>query len=401
MMRVMKQTTARSTLAALLAVSALACSRPQAASEDAAPEPEETLMQSPVAGVSFRTVSSNGLTMRVAEAGEGPLVVFAHGWPESWYSWRDQLPAVAAAGFRAVAPDMRGYGETSAPHEIEAYDVPTLCGDLLGLIDHYGEDRAVLVGHDWGAAVVWNCSLLRPDRVRAVAAMSVPYGGRGPIDPIEAMKQRFGDNFYYILYFQELDENGNGIADAEFAADPESILKRLYASPDTPREAPEITDPLRSAGGFGGRIGMPTEFPPWFDQQDLDYYVSQFRNAGFRGGINYYRNIGRSWELTPQLEGARVEQPALFIAGEQDVVIAGASTEQLEQSMGAVMDDLRGVHLIPETGHWVQQERPDEVNSLLLDFSDRSTDPACEETAGGTSTPGVLAVVSRHVTGQR
>ena len=362
---------ASAVLAAAAVVLASACAEPTPEPQSAEPTAatqDETVEASPVDGVSFRSVESNGITMRVAEAGSGPLVIFAHGWPESWYSWRHQLPAVAAAGFRAVAPDMRGYGSTSAPHAIEAYDTPTLCRDLVGLIDHYGEEQAVLVGHDWGAAVVWMCSLLEPDRVRAVAALSVPYFGRSETDPMEAMRARFGDNFYYILYFQELDEAGNGIADAAFAADPAGLLKRLYASPDTPREPPAVTDPLRAAGGFLERIGMPTEFPPWFDQTDLDYYVGEFRRAGFRGGINYYRNIGRSWELTPQLAGARVTQPALFIAGEQDVVIAGASQEQLEAGLGAVTDDLRGVHLLPATGHWTQQERPTETNELLLAF---------------------------------
>ena len=331
--------------------------------------PADTGNESPIPGISFRTVESNGIQMRVAEAGsEGPLVVFAHGWPESWYSWRYQIKDVADAGYRVAAPDMRGYGGTDAPREIDAYDIPTLCRDLVGVFDAYDADKAILVGHDWGAAIVWNCSLLHPDRVSAVAAMSVPYRGRGANHPIEAMRQGFGDNFYYMLYFQELDEEGNGIADAEFDADPANILRRLYAAPDTPRESPAITDPLRSAGGWADRIGMPTEFPPWFSQEDLDYYVSQFEEAGFRGGINYYRNIGRSWELTPELNGAQIAQPSLFIAGAEDGVIAGATKEQLEEGMGAVAKDLRGVHVLEGTGHWVQQERADEVNQLLLEF---------------------------------
>ena len=177
-----------------------------------------------------------------------------------------------------------------------------------------------------------------------------------------------GDDFFYMLYFQELDEAGNGVADAEFDADLAALLRRLYASPDTPREPPTITDPLRAAGGFVGRLGTPTEFPPWFSEADLDYYVGEFKRAGFRGGINYYRNIGRSWELTPQLDGATIAQPALFIAGESDTVIAGATQEQLEASMGGVAMDLRGVHLLPGSGHWVQQEKANEVHDLLVGF---------------------------------
>lgn len=331
-------------------------------------EPESALEPSPVAGISFRQVETNGITMRVAEMGEGPLVLFAHGWPESWYSWRHQIPAVAGAGFQAIAPDMRGYGGTDQPQAIEAYDSPTICGDLIGLIDAYGQEQAVLVGHDWGAAIVWQCSLLHPDRVRAVAAMSVPWSPRGPDNPLEQMKAGYGDNFFYMLYFQELDENGMGIADAEFDADPRALFSRIYSSPDTPREPPTITDPKRAAGGWIGRLGTPTELPPWFTEADLDYYVGEFERAGFRGGINYYRNIGRSWELTAQLDGATIEQPSLFIAGEQDSVIRGATKEQLEASLGAVAPGLVGVHLIPSTGHWVQQERAEEVNALLLGF---------------------------------
>lgn len=328
------------------------------------------LEPSPIEGIALRRVATNGITLRVAEQGEGPLVLFAHGFPESWYSWRHQIPAVAAAGFRAIAPDMRGYGGSDAPDAIDAYTIPTLCDDLVGLIDFYGESQTVLVGHDWGAAIVWQCSLLHPDRIRAVAAMSVPYRGRSPRHPIEAMRERFGDDFYYMLYFQELDAEGRGLADTEFDADPEALLRRLYASPDTPRQEPTITDPKRAAGGWVGRFGLPTEFPPWFSQQDLDYYVGEFTRVGFRGGINYYRNIGNSWELTPELEGQSVTQPALFLAGEKDSVIAGATREQLEERLGSAVSDLRGVHLFPDAGHWIQQERAEEVNELLLEFLD-------------------------------
>ena len=322
----------------------------------------------PIAGVDFHHYDVNGLRMRVAEQGDGPLVLFVHGWPESWYSWRHQIPAVAAAGYHAAAPDMRGYGGTTAPSAAADYDITHLCADLTGLVGVLGEEEAVLVGHDWGAVAGWQCALLEPDVFRAVVNMSVPYRGRSRRSPIEIWQQSFGENFFYILYFQELDENGSGIAEAEFDADPEGILSRLYASPGTPRNDPEVTDPLRSAGGWIPRLGAPTELPRWLSQEDLDYYVGEFTRAGFRGGISYYRNFHRNWETTPQLDGAHLQQPSLFIAGEQDVVIGGATQEQLEEGMGAVIDDLRGVHLIPDTGHWVQQERPAEVNGLLLEF---------------------------------
>ncbi|MDX1383877.1 MAG: alpha/beta hydrolase [Thermoanaerobaculia bacterium] len=321
-----------------------------------------------MAGVSLRHLDVGGLRMRIAEAGSGPLVLFAHGFPESWYSWRHQLPALAAAGYHAVAPDMRGYGETDAPAAIADYDVHHLCGDLTGLMDALGEEQAVLVGHDWGALVVWTCALLEPERVSAVAALSVPYGGRAERSPVETWKETFGDNFFYILYFQELDENGQGLAEAEFDAAPREILSRLYTSPDTPREPPEVSDPLRAAGGWTPRFGRPTERPDWLSQADLDYYVAEFERTGFRGGVNYYRNFHRNWETTPELAGARVQQPSLFIAGELDGVIRGGTEASLTQMIGGATEDLRGVHLIPEMGHWVQQESPEEVNRLLLEF---------------------------------
>ena len=291
--------------------------------------------------------------MRIAEMGEGPLVLLLHGWPESWYSWRHQLPALAKAGFRAVAPDLRGYGKTDVPQDVEAYDIVNLTGDAVGILDALGEETAVVVGHDWGAVVAWHCVLLHPKRFRAVVAMSVPYGGRPKESFITSLKRGFGNNFFYILYFQE-----PGAAEAEFDKDPRGILSRLYLSPDSPREEPELTDPRMSAGGWIPRLGAPKGLPDWLTKEDLDYYAQQFTDAGFRGGINSYRNIHRNWEITPQLADVQIKQPALFIAGEKDIVIRGATKEQLTAQMSQVTKDLRGVKLLPKMGHWVQQESP-------------------------------------------
>lgn len=311
----------------------------------------------------LRTIQSNGINMRIAEMGKGPLVILVHGWPESWYSWRHQLKALADAGYHAVAPDMRGYGKTDKPEAVEAYDIHQVTADLVGIVDAMGEKDAMLVGHDWGAIVGWHALLLHPTRFTAYVAMSVPYNGRGPVSTTEGLKRALGDNFYYILYFQE-----PGVAEKEFDADPHGILSRLYLSPDSPRHPPTITDPKRAAGGMIGRYGAPKELPSWLSQADLDYYVNQFKNAGFRGGINYYRNFHRNWETTPQLSGAKVTQPVLFIAGDKDVVIRGATAEALTTSMTRTVNDLRGVKLIPNTGHWVQQERPAETNAAMLEF---------------------------------
>jgi len=308
-------------------------------------------------------IESNGIRMRLAELGSGPLVVLLHGWPESWYSWRYQLPALAQAGYRAVAPDMRGFGRTEAPDSVDAYDIVHLTADVVGILDALGEENAVVVGHDWGSIVAWHCALLHPDRFGALVAMSVPYGGRPKESPIATWQRQFGDDFFYILYFQQ-----PGVAEAEFDQDPRGILSRLYTSPDTPREKPELTDSKMAAGGWIKRLGAPKQRPDWLASEDLDYYVNEFSRAGFRGGINYYRNFGRNWEITEQLAKARVRQPTLFIAGDKDMVIRGADAGKLRDLMGRATDDLRGVELFAETGHWVQQERPVETNRALIEF---------------------------------
>jgi len=344
-----------------------ACTLALAAAGCAADAPgTAATMQSSAAtedGPRMRTVEANGIKMRIAEMGKGPLVIFLHGFPESWYSWRHQLPAVAQAGFHAVAPDLRGYGKSDKPANVDEYDIHHLTADVVGLIDALGQKTAVVVGHDWGALVAWNAVLLHPDRFTGVMAMSVPYGGRSAASPLETMKKTYGDNFYYILYFQE-----PGVAEAEFDKQPREFLSRLYLSPDSPRDPPEITDSKRSAGGWTGRMGASKGLPSWLTQADLDYYVNEFTESGFRGGINFYRNFHRNWETTPQLADRKINVPAAFIAGDRDGVIRGATAEQLTASMSRVNTDFRGVTLIPSAGHWVQQERPKETNAALLAF---------------------------------
>jgi pimeloyl-ACP methyl ester carboxylesterase len=258
---------------------------------------------------------------------------------------------------------MRGYGKTDRPAVVEDYDIHHVTGDLVGILDALGEKTAILVGHDWGAIVAWQAMLLHPQRFTALVAMSVPYSGRGQQSIVQSLGAAMGDNFYYILYFQE-----PGVAEKEFDANPRAILSRLYLSPDSPRETPQITDRKRAAGGWIPRLGAPKGLPAWLTQADLDYYVNEFKEAGFRGGINYYRNFHRNWETTPQLTGATIDRPVLFLAGDKDTVIRGATADALRTSMKDAVPGLRDVKLIPNTGHWMQQERAVETNAAILEF---------------------------------
>ena len=322
-------------------------------------------MNSPIAGVSFRMIETNGISMRIAEAGSaGPLVLLVHGWPESWYSWRHQIVALSSAGYRVVAPDMRGYGSTSAPASAEEYDIVTIAADLIGLLDALGEEKAVMVGHDWGSIVAWQTALLHPDRFNALVAMSVPYGGRPERSTMVDWREAYGENFYYILYHNE----PGGVAEAEYDADPRGLLSRLYLSPDSDREPREITDPKDAAGGWIGRLGAAKGLPDWLTEEYLEYVVGEFRHAGFRGGINYYRNFQRNWELTESIGRDTIKMPTLFLAGSEDMVIGHATQERLQGAMARIATDLRGVVLLPGIGHWVQQEAPQATNAALLEF---------------------------------
>jgi pimeloyl-ACP methyl ester carboxylesterase len=233
---------------------------------------------------------------------------------------------------------------------------------MVGLVDGAGAGPAVIVGHDWGAVVAWHSVLLHPDHFRAVAALSVPYFGPPREAPTRIWKQRYGDHFYYILYHQE-----PGVAEAEYDANPEGLLRMLYASPDSPRDAPLITDPHKDAGGWIGRWGMPKTLPQWLSEEDLAYYVGEFTRVGFRGGLNYYRNFDRNHELMAQVDPV-IKVPALFIVGEKDLVITGMDREQLEQRMRPVAPYLRHIEWLEGAGHWIQQERPQECTQALLTF---------------------------------
>ena len=310
----------------------------------------------------FEERQANGIKMRVAEQGSGPLVLFCHGWPESWYSWRHQLAALAAAGYRAVAPDMRGYGGTEAPPDIEQYSLLHLVGDMVELVKALGESQAVIVGHDWGAPVAWNAAMLRPDMFRAVVGMSVPFSPPGPIDFLSSLKKQGIDNFY-MQYFQK-----PGVAEAELESDIEASIRRIHfsGSGDAPERA--TFGLLQRGKGFLGGTVDPETLPSWLSREDIAYYAGEFKRAGFRGGLNWYRNLRRSWELLAPWRGCIVRQPSMFIAGARDGVLKFPASKAQIENFSRTLPGLRGCHILDGAGHWIQRERTAAVNELLLAF---------------------------------
>lgn len=317
-----------------------------------------------------RTIKTNGIQMHIAEQGSGPLVLMCHGFPESWYSWRHQLKALSDAGFHAVAPDMRGYGQTDRPEAIDQYTLLHLVGDMVGVLDALGEQTAVIVGHDWGGPVAWHSALLRPDRFRAVIGLSVPYRGRGPVRPTTVMPQTDAALFYQ-LYFQ-----APGIAEAELDRDPKTTIRRMLygASGDAPRGAGGAWEAGSNVGmvdrkaGLLGGMANPEQLPSWLSIDDLDFYASEFARAGFRGGLNWYRNIDRNWELLAPYAGAKVTVPALYVAGERDLVVKFPGAEQILANLANTVPQLRKQIMLPGCGHWTQQERANEVNAAMIEF---------------------------------
>ncbi len=298
--------------------------------------------------------------MHIAEQGEGLPVVLCHGFPELWYSWRHQLPALAAAGYYAIAPDQRGYGRTDRPAAVGDYDMPHLTGDLLGLLDAIGEELAVVVGHDWGALVAWELALRAPHRVSAVVGLSVAFTPRSPSPPTELMRAAAGDHFFYILYFQEV-----GPADRELAEDPRRTIARTLWSACGDAANGSIRRLSRRGTRYLDILSdPPAELPPWLSAADIERYASEFARTGFTGALNWYRNIDRNWEISEGLRGKHVTVPALFVAGERDPVLRMVPPDAMDEWVS----DLRGKILIPGAGHWIQQESPQEVNAALIRF---------------------------------
>jgi pimeloyl-ACP methyl ester carboxylesterase len=314
------------------------------------------------AEIQHRFVETNGIRMHLAEAGAGPLVVLLHGFPESWYSWRHQLAALAAAGFHAVAPDQRGYGQTDRPGAVEAYSIFHLVGDVVGLLNALGEDRMVVVGHDWGAPVAWHTALFRPDRVRGVVGLSVPYRPRPDRPPVSILRSVAGENFYQI-YFQE-----PGVAEADLERNVRATIRgALYGASGQNPTVPDMT--VRPGHGFLGEVHAPEQLPEWLTEVDVDFYTGEFQRTGFRGGLNWYRNSDRNWELTAAWAGAQVTVPALYVVGDRDVVFhfPGGGRPMIA-ALPRFVPNLKQSVVLEGCGHWTQQERPHQVNQLLLEF---------------------------------
>ncbi len=303
--------------------------------------------------------------IHVAEIGEGPLVLLVHGFPESWYSWRFQLPALAEAGYRVAAIDVRGYGSSEAPEEIEAYRLMDLAGDCVGVVEALGETTATIVGHDWGSPIASSAAQIRPDVFTAVALLSVPFSPRNRHRPTDIFRFIGGDEEFYIEYFQE-----PGRAEAEIALNPKRWLQGFYFSASG--DSPPLKPGEKSMGfvapdsHLGDRFLFPSEPLSWMTEEDLNFYAEEFHKAGFTGGLNRYRNVDRDWIDFRGWHGAPILQPSMFIGGEKDgPTILGAS------AIAGFKESLPQLHsstILPDVGHWIQQEAAEQVNALLIDF---------------------------------
>ena len=320
--------------------------------------------------IKFEIVKANGINIRIASIGEGPLVIFCHGWPESWYSYRYQLPAVASDGYRAVAYDVRGYGESDKPHEIEAYSMKNLVGDVLGLIEALGYNEAITIGHDWGGPIALNTAALNPEIITATGTLSVPYFPRGPIPTIDLWKEIYKDRFFYQLYFQK-----EGVAEEEFENDLERALRLTYTNSDGRGMARAIE---QSGSGLNPNKGPDSPFlegmhefndlPSWLTQEDINYFVSQFEISGLRGPLNRYRAQNIDWQ---ESEGSpeTLPQPAFFITGSLDPVNFFVPSDlSLKERIQSSYDNLVLAEELEGIGHWTQQEAPEIVNELILKF---------------------------------
>ena len=318
--------------------------------------------------IRHHSVSAQGLHFEVAEQGQGPLVLLCHGFPETSHAWRHQLPALAQAGYRAVAPDLRGFGGSDCPASEEAYGLLELVGDLVAIVDALGEQQAVLVGNDWGASLAWQAARLRADRFRAVACLGVPMMPRAPLLPSQLFP-KMEDFWFYVHYFLQ-----PGLAEHDLQANVELSLRKIYfaASGDAgPRDVPGTPNPfgmLSRKQAYLDMLPTPAQLLHWLTPEDMGIFAKAFSRTGFKGGLNYYRNLDRNWRCDAAFDGLGIQVPALFLIGERDTGLAMPGMQDIIAAMPALVPQLRGSQVIPQAGHWLPQEAPDAVNAALLGF---------------------------------
>lgn len=312
-------------------------------------------------------IETNGIRLSVAAQGTGPLVLLLHGFPETSYAWRHQLAGLSSAGFRAVAPDLRGFGLSDCPIESGRYATLDIIGDLVGIMDALGETNAVVVGNDWGATIAWQAALLRPDRFRAVVALGVPMMDRAPITPSRIFP-RTEQAWFYTHYFSQ-----PGQAESELESDVAATLRKLYfwASGDAGPRDQQTPNPfglMARQTGLLHALPEPASLPTWLEKADFDTFVRAYEVSGFRGGLNYYRNLDRNWELQAAFIGLPVATPALYLVGEYDTGLAIPGMHEIIGGMRKLVPNLRDSRIIRQAGHWLQQEAPDLVNAAMIEF---------------------------------
>jgi len=309
-------------------------------------------------------IDVNGIRMHYVEEGQGPLVILLHGFPYLWYMWRRQIPALAAAGFRVVAPDQRGFGRSDSPDAVEAYDMSQSVGDIVGLVQALGETSAIVVGHDLGAWVAQSCAMLRPDLFPALVMLNTPVPPRGRIRPTDGLRAMAKGKGYHHLYFQQLEK-----PDRELAADTRKTLRSIFYSvsgsavgAERWRLFIEPDEPILNA------FTDPAEFPAWLSPEAIDYYVEEYSRSGFTGALNYYRCRDRNWEISAFLDGAVVRQPSMFIGGAADPSLEPPAIRELYDQLDTYLVGLRKKVLLPGVGHSAAEEDPEQVNAMLIEF---------------------------------
>ena len=325
----------------------------------------------------FEQLQVNGIRLRTLVAGEGPLVILVHGWPQCWYLWRHMIDPLVDAGYRVAAPDMRGFGHSDAPPAVEDYAIRKLAGDVVGIAQALGEEQFVVVGHDWGCVVAWHTALLHPRQCRAVMGLSVPFWRMGP-ETVEPPGK--DDAFWYMRYFQQ-----PCVAERELERDVRASLASIYYSVCAQAGKTAFLEQMAHprASGLLDALPPPGDLSGFMSDMDMDYYVAQYQHSGFRGSLNWYRNIPTLSASTPELEGKKIAQPAAFVAGVEDPVLLFDPLWRAH--FVPCFEDLRFLELIDDAGHWVQLERPAETNAQVLRFLRSLETPPASSGAAGQS----------------